>query len=435
MILDSNLIMQINIAKLPKSQIQIQIELLPQEWESNLDKAAAELSKNLNIQGFRPGKAPRGLVEEKIGSQKIYEEAAQMAIRETYVKIIMEKNLEILGQPKIEILKLAIGNPLVFKATAAIMPEIKIGPYRKISQEIKNKKVSVDEKEIEDALKWLQNSRAKLITVKRPAENGDRVEIDFKAKIAGVPIEDGESKNHPFILGDGKFISGFEDQLAGMKENEEKLFSVIAPKDWRQKNLAGKKIDFEVKMKLVQERQLPELDDDFAKSLGNFNDIVSLGKSMEEGLFKEKEIKEKERWRVEAIEKIASESSVEVPEILIEKEKDKIFQELKSSLENMGLDFKHYLEHLKKTEEDLRKDWQSQAERRVKIALALRKIAEEEKIEASPEEIENKANEILKQYPDIDKAKKQIDPGYLKEYAESIVKNEKVFELLESYHR
>lgn len=427
--------MKVNIANLPKSLVQIEVEIPPPEWERNLDRAAQELSKDLTIQGFRPGKAPRELVEEKIGNQKIYEEAGRMAIQETYVKIIIEKNLEVIGSPKIEILKLAPENPLIYRATAAVLPEIKLGPYEKISQKIKNQKVNVDEKEIEDALKWLQNSRAKLVTVKRPAQKDDRVEIDFKSKIAGIPIEDGESRNHPFILGKGKFMPGFEDQLAGMKENEEKLFSLTAPKDFHQKNLAGKKIDFEVKMNLVQERELSELNDDFAKNLGNFNDLASLKKSIGEGLLKEKGIKEKDRWRIETIEKIAADSSMEIPDILIEKEKDKMLQELKNSLENMGLDFKHYLEHLKKTEEDLRKDWQNQAERRVRIALTLRKIAEEEKIEASVEEIKNKANEILKQYPDAETAKKQIDRNHLKEYAESIIKNEKVFQLLESYSR
>lgn len=317
---------------------------------------------------------------------------------------------------------------------------IKLGKYKGLK--VKKNRLEVKEEETRKALDYLQNSRAKIITVNRPAKKNDRVEIDFEVRQAGVKLEDGTSKNHPLILGQGRFLPGFEKKLEGMKSGEEKEFSLKTPADWPIQKIANKNLDFRVKMNLVQERDLPALDDEFAKSLGNFESLNNLKKSIREGILKEKEIKERERIRIELIEKVAQESEIEAPDILIRQEIEKMLAEFRASITSLGLDFEIYLRESKKTIDDLKKDWQKQAEKRVRIALCLREIAEKENIEVSDEEVKEQINEDLKHYPNVEEVEKNIDPSpsaeggrvdlnALKEYTKNVLRNEKVFELLE----
>lgn len=427
--------MKFDITNLPQSEIEIKIELDPSEWGEFIGEARKELSNNLKIDGFRPGHAPKELAEKEIGLGKILERAADLAVKKTYVSFITEKRIEAIGQPEIQVLKIAPGNPFEFKVKVAVLPQIKLGDWRavaKAAQKEKPKEFKVEEKEIAEALKWLQKSHTKYVTVNRAAKKGDRVEIDFTAKKDGQVIEGGVSKNHPVILGEDHFVSGFEENLLNMKENEEKKFSLVFPSDFQNKDLAGQQIDFEAKMNIVQEAQIPDLTDEFAKSLGNFVDLAALKKSIEEGLVKEKGIKAKDGWRVKVLQDIVKKTDIELPQILIEAELAKMIQELKDSITQIGLDFNVYLQNIKKTEDDLKKEWQQKAEERVRAALILQQIAREEKISVAQEEIEGEINKILAHYPDIELVQKQIDMERLKEYTKGRLENEKVFQLLEN---
>ena len=284
---------------------------------------------------------------------------------------------------------------------------------------IKKNELKVEEKEIDKALDYLQKSRAKIITVNRPAKKGDRVEIDFEIRNTEIKIENGTSKNHPLILGEGKFLPGFEEKLERMKSGEEKEFSLKAPQNWPDKRIADKILDFKVKMNLVQERILAEINDEFAKSLGNFDSLNGLKNSIKDGLMQEKELKEKERIRLELIEKIADDSKIDLPEDLINQELENMLNEFKASISVFGLDFERYLKELNKTTDDLRKEWKKQAEKRIKIGICLKAIADKEKIEASDEEVEQRVGV------------ENIDLNKSKEYTKNIIINEKVFELLE----
>lgn len=424
----------INQKKLPQAEIELEIEVPVLEWDEFLDQAARELSKDLKIKGFRPGHMPRDIVKQKIDRTKILERGAELAVRKSYVRIILKEEIEAIGPPKITILKMASDNPLIFKAQVAVLPEIKIADYFKIAKEKKPKnknQIIVEEKEIQQSLKWLQKSRAKYITVRREAKEGDRIEIDFQAWLDGVKIKNGESGNHPLILGQSRFVKGFESNLLGMKEGEEKEFSLVFPDDYYQPDLAGKLVDFKVKMKLVQEEELPELNDSFAQSLGNFIGLENLRQSIKEGISFEKEKKEKESWRQEIISQIADQSTMEIPDLLIEEEIKKMIEEFKIMAQGFGLPWSKYLEENKKTEDDLKKDFQDQAKKRVRIALALREIAKKEKIEVSQDEIKEEINKILSHYREVKQTKKDIDIKRLKEYTYGVIRNEKVFQLLE----
>ena len=306
---------------------------------------------------------------------------------------------------------------------------IKLANYKGLV--IKKNNPMVSQAEIDKSLDYLQQSRAKIITVNKPAIKGNRVEIDFEVHHGGVRIEDGTSKNHPLILGEGRFLSGFEEKLEGMKVGEEKEFSLKVPDNWPDKRINEKKLDFKVKMNLVQKREIPDLNDEFAKSLGNFESLDALRKSIKGGLMEEKELKEKQRIKLELIEQVADNSKAEIPDELVRKELEIMEKELKMAVESMGLDFERYLKEINKTSEDLKKDWQTQAEKRVKIAICLRAIAGKENIEVSESEINERVNHNLKHYQNAGKIEKNIDLNALREYAKEVLRNEKVFGLLE----
>ena len=287
------------------------------------------------------------------------------------------------------------------------------------------------EEEIKKSLDWVQNSRAQSIAVVRPAEKGDLVEIDFETRHDGVKVANGDSKNQPLILGQGNFLPGFEEQILGMQAGEEKNFSLPVPENWHEKSMVGKNLDFKVGMVVVQERKLPGLTDEFAKNIGRFEGMEDLKKNIKTSLQQEKEEKEKQRVRVLAIEAIGKETKADTPEVLIESELDKMNEELKTGVEGMHMKWEDYLLQIKKTPDDLRKDWREEAEKRVRIALALRQIAKLEKIEPTEDEIKGKTLQLLARYNGAEEAEKQIDPADLRDYARGIVRNEKVFEFLE----
>ena len=421
--------MNVNTKKLSTNQIELEIEIPTPQMESYFDLAASELSKDMKVDGFRPGKIPAEIVEREKGSQKLYDQAANLAIQKTLPKAILDSKIEIVGQPDIVILQIARGNPMKYKASFWIVPEVELGNYKGLK--VKKKELKVRDEEVDKSLEYLQKSRVKLITVNRQAKKGDRVEIDFTTQSSGVKIEGGEGKNHPLIIGEARFIPGFEKELEGMKEGEEKEFTLKAPKDWPQKNLAGRTLDFQVKMNLVQERDMPKLSDEFAKSLGDFQSLDQLKKNIKEGIFQEKKLKEKERIRMELIEKVAENSKMDIPKALIDIELDRMVEELRANVESMGLDFDRYLKEIRKPVEELKKEWREQAEKRVKTSLALKAIAKKEKIEVSEHEIEEKINEDLKHRPDLEELKKNIDLQALREYTKGVIRNNKAFKLLE----
>ncbi len=434
--------MEYKVTKLPKSEIEICVTLPSLEFEPYIKKAATLISEEIEIEGFRKGKAPYDVVKQRVGESAIYEKAADLAIKESHRKLMEQVFREGLlagvltpvGRPEVTVTKLAPGNDLCYKVKFAVLPQVKLPDYKIITKRLlkERKKVSVSDADVVRAIDWVRESRAPLVTVERPARNGDRLEIDFEVRHNGVRIEGGESRNHPLVLGKGKFLPGFEQALMGMQRDEEKNFTTKVTEDWYEKNLVGKTLDIKISVKLVQELQLPDLTDDFAKSIGNFSTLDALKTSVREGIIQEKEDKERERLRVLIIEEIAKEAEIEIPNILIEAELDKILEEFKSGIGGMGMKWEDYLIHIKKTMEGLRGDWRQEAEGRVRIALCLREIARVNNIDPGEEEIKARADRFLAQFKSADKAGGEIDAESLREYTKGVLRNEKVFEFLES---
>ena len=431
--------------KLPKSQIEILVTLSSEEFEPHVQKAAVLIAESAKIEGFRPGKAPYEVVKNKVGEHAIYERAAEEAVRhswsEVVQKVLAEKPFDthpFIGRPDITVTKLAPGNEFVYKVVCSHVSEVGLpDDYAAIAKRVsgERKDIAVDESEVEKTIDWIRESRAELITVDRTAALGDAVEIDFEMRHGGVKIEEGEARNHSFLLGKAKFIPGFEDALIGMATGEEKTFTLVVPSDppvgGALGAFAGKAIDTRVTMRSVKERKPPELSDEFVRTLGAFNSVENLKSSVHEGILGEKKEKEKQRVRITMVDEIAKKSAIEVPDVLIASEIEKMFAELRASIEQMGMVWEDYLQHIGKTMDELKSGWGDEALRRVRVALVLREIGNREHIEPAPEEIEEAAQKYLQQFSAPEDAEKKINPDDVRDYARGVLRNEKVFEFLE----
>ena len=434
--------MQYTLNKLPKSEIEISVITPFEEFKPHLERAVVLISEEITIEGFRRGKAPYEVVAKRVGEHAIYERAADLAVRAAYPelfdrliadKVFLPEANPPIGKPEITVTKLAPGNEFEFKLKLSLMPLCALSDWRVIAAQVnkEKKEAVVTDEEVANALVWVRESHATSARKDAPALVGDEVEIDFEVRAGGVKIEGGESRNHPLILGKSKFLPGFDEALVGMRGGEEKSFTLKVPEDWHDTSFAGKALEVTAKMHEVKARIVPDLTDEFAKNVGACADVEAFRASVREGLLKEKKDKEAQHIRSRIIEEIAAAAKVEVPEALIAAEIEKMHDELKNGVLQMGMEWDNYLRHIKKTAEDLSREWRGEAEKRVRVALALRTIGREEKIEPVSEEVEARANQYLAQFASADEAEKKIDRDRLRDYARGILRNEKVFELLE----
>ncbi len=398
---------------------------------AEMPRAAEALSHKLDIKGFRKGKVPQDILEKHVGKARLFEEAGYSAIEKTYKALFKEHDLHPVGQPKVEIKKLAPGNPLLFSITIALVPDVVLPDYRALAKKAiaDRKAVEVKPEEVEETVSHIQKSRRKEVLVARPAKKGDLTELDFEVRIAGVKLDGGDSRNHPVILGESKFIPGFDEYIEGMQAKEEKTFSLKVPEDYYQEQLRGKLLDFAVTVNAVYELALPALDDEFAQSLSAFDTLEALEKDIAQNIRKEKEAKETERIRKLFAEEAAEKATIDLPDMLVDQEVNKMISELEQSVTREDVGFESYLLGIKKTRDDLKKEFRKQAEVRVRVALVLAEIAKRENIELDEADVRRKTEQVLGRYDEREKA--NIDKALLRQYVSSIMKNESVFKLLE----
>ncbi|KKP54821.1 MAG: Trigger factor [Parcubacteria group bacterium GW2011_GWA1_33_6] len=426
--------MNYSVKKLEKSQIEVGFELSVEEFEEYIQKALLHLKEHVKIDGFRKGNVPKEMVEKEVGQENLLMEAGDLAVKKSYAKFVTENKLEPIGEPEVQIVKIAKGNPLLFKVKVSVLPDIELPNYKKIASQVKSSNILVDQKEIEEALRYLQKSRAKFSQEDRPAEAKDFVEIEYQNK----DINGGKEIKDKFILGEGGFLKDFEDNIIGMKAGQEKEFISKFPENTPNKNLAGKDSNFKVKMISVQKMELPEINDEFAKALGVFDGLVSLKENLKEGITMEKNEEERQRKRGEMVSKITEKVKFDLPEKMVEYEQARLFEDLKNQIaKNFKMPFEDYLSSIKKTEEEIKASFTLEAEKRIKNFLVLRQIGKVENIEVSEKELEEEMNKVLKKYsmPTGRQAKDQlekIDINELKDYNKGAIFNEKVFQFLEN---
>jgi len=412
--------MKYEIKEISVIKRKAEVEVTAEEFDNYYAEALREISAEVELPGFRKGKAPESLVEGKLNPESVLSEAAEHAVRDNWIKILKETKAEAVSQPKVEVTKVAKGNPFIFTAEFEVLPAIKLPDIESIKKAIKREEVIVSDKEVEDTLNWLQQSRAKFSEKETGAENTDLVEFSFSC----LSIKDDPEKKDRIVLGKGHYIKGLEEALLGMKKGEEKQFETSNPQDEKEK------LTLKVKAESVKKMELPEVNDEWVKSLGHFDNVAALKEDIKKGIKQEKEIAEKQKQREQVIKEIINKVKFEVPSALIEREVEMMIDNVKSRVQTeLGMDYEQYLTQLKKTAEDVKKEFEKIAEDKVKGYLVLHQLEKDEKIEVSDKEIEEKIEEIINQYPNKEEARKGIDMEHAKMHIEDELKTDKIFAL------
>ncbi len=419
-----------SLKKLEQNKYELTVEVGKEELAGYLKITEDRISQGVKIDGFRQGKAPKDMIRKEVGDKYILEEALDLALRDSLTKTLAREKLEVLKAADLKI-KENTASKLVYTTVLVLFPAVSIGDLKELK--IKRKEVVVDRKDMDEALEFVAASRSKFEPKDQPAEKGDRIEVDFEVTSDGLPIEGGVSKNHPLVIGDNKFIPGFEEQLIGMKQGDEKKFKLKAPKDYFHKNIAGRELDFNVKMVAVQKIVKPVINDDFARNLGRFKDLNDLEKNLSEGILQEKKGKENQRLRLEVLSGILEKSKIELPKEMVDERLNEMVAGFDNELHAKGMELSLYLAHLNKTADDLKKDWKGEAEKQVSFALLLKKIAKEKNIKPTEKEIEEAAQKMVQSMAlqgELDKESLNLEA--LKEAVTNELTNEKVFNYLEN---
>ena len=422
--------MSYTLKRLENSELEFTFTLTPDEYRKDLESAAVRLSERAAIKGFRPGKAPYEMVKQQLGEIKIMEEAAEKIVQKVYFEAVKIENAQTIGMPQVKIEKLAPGNDLIFTATVAILPAVKLPDFKDIS--VKSEFKPAGDKDVDEALGHLQKMQPKEETKEGAATKEDKVTINLEMFIDKIPVEGGQAKNHQVYLSEAHYIPGLAEQLVGLKKDETKEFALPFPKEHYQKHLAGKNVDFKVKINEVFSLSYANIDDEFAKSLGQ-ESLQKLRDLLLANISKENVEREKRRSEEELLEKLIEKTSFgSLPKLLIDSEKKKMFFELKHDLERRGVSMENYLKDIKKSEEQIYKDFTEGAEKRAKAALISRQVAVENKITVSKEEISTEIEQIKAAYPGDKNVEENLKHAEVLETVASTIQNRKVIEFLRS---
>ncbi len=390
------------------NEVKVEVTVEAKKFEDAIKKVYFKSAKYFNIPGFRKGKAPMQIVEKYYGKEIFYEDAFNDVAPEALEEVVKENNLEIVSRPDIEVTQIEKGQDLIFTATMQTKPEPKLGKYKGI--EIKKIEYNVTDKDVEHELEHMQEHNSRLITVDdRPVEKGDIATIDFEGFVDGVAFEGGKAESHDLEIGSNTFIPGFEDQIIGMKIDEEKDINVTFPEEYFSKDLAGKDAVFKVKVHEIKKKELPKLDDEFAKDVSEFDTLKELKESIKKKKQEENEQKATYETQEAAIKAVIEGMDLDVPSGMVELETENMVKDMENRLSYQGLKFDQYLKMMGKTREEVQKEYEPQAIDAIKSRLAIEALVKAEKIEVKEEEIDEKIKEMAKNY-----GKKEEDEEFLK---------------------
>ena len=379
------------------NEVKLEITIEASKFDEAIKKVYFKSAKYFNIPGFRKGKAPMNIVEKYYGDEIFYEDAFNEVVPDELEAAVKENNLEVVSRPDIDVKQIGKGQDLIFTAVMQTKPEAELGKYKGI--EIKKIEYNVTDEDINHELGHMQEHNSRLISIEdRPVESGDIAIIDFEGFVDGKAFEGGKAEGHELEIGSNTFIPGFEDQVIGMKIDEEKDINVKFPEEYFSKNLAGKDATFKVKVHEIKKKELPELDDEFAKDVSEFDTLKELKNSIKEKKQKQNDERAKYETQDAVIKAVCENIKVDIPSGMIETEVDNMIKDMEQRLSYQGLKLDQYLQMLGKTQEDLRKEYEPQAIDGIKSRLALEAVIKAEKIEASEEEIDEKLKEMAKNY-------------------------------------
>ena len=409
------------------NELKLTFNVPAETFDEGMKKVYTKTAKYFNIPGFRKGKAPMSLVERTYGSEIFYEDTFNEIVPEIFEKEVEENKLEVVSKPQIDIVQIGKGKELIFTATVQVKPEVKLGNYKGIELEKVEHKIMA--KDVNKELEKMAEKNARLISVENEAvAKKDIAVIDFEGFVDGVAFEGGKAENHELEIGSNTFIPGFEDQIIGMKVDEEKEIKVKFPDEYFSAELAGKDATFKVKLHEIKRKEIPAVDDEFAKDVSEFETLKELKASIKEKLETESASKAKYETEENAIKAVCDATEIDIPSGMIETEIDNMLKDIETRLSYQGLNMKQYLQMVGKTEEDIRKEYEEQAKTSVKSRLVLEAIVKAEKLEASEEEITEKVKEMAENYGR--KAEDLANNEHLKNYINENLAAEKAIKFV-----
>ena len=409
--------------KLEKSRVALTIETSAEEFEAAVNKAYLKMRGKISVPGFRVGKAPRKIIEKMYGAEVFYEEAVNIILPDAYEAAVKEQGLETVGYPQVE-LESCTKDGVVFKCTVAVYPEVKLGQYKGL--EAPKAEVKVAAADVNARLKEMADRNSRLVSVERAVKKGDTADIDFEGFDNGVAFDGGKGENFDLEIGSGSFVPGFEEQLIGMKAGEEKDIDITFPENYTPE-LAGKPVVFHVKVNEVKVKEVPAIDDEFAKDVSEFDTLKDLKADIKKKMTAERTEAAQRAFEDVLMAKVAEGVEADIPQEMVELQAERMMEQFKQQLASQGIPFDQYLKMTGTTEADFRQQAEGPASEQVKMDLAVEAIIKAEGLEASDEDVENEMKSVAEKYGmDLDTVKKYLRPEDVKEQ----VVREKVMKLV-----
>ena len=391
--------------KLEKSQVALTIEVGAAEFEAAVEKAYQKMRRKINVPGFRPGKAPRKMIERMYGAEVFFEEAINIAFPEAYEAAVEQEKLQVVGYPAVEMVGEVTKDGFTFKATAPVYPEVTLGEYKGLKAE--KPEVKVTAADVDERLKTLADRNTRLVSVDREAKSGDTAVIDFEGFLNGKPFEGGKGENHNLELGSGSFVPGFEDQVIGMKAGEEKDINITFPENYHE-DLAGKAVVFKVKVHEVKEKEVPEMDDEFAKDVSEFDTLKELKADLKKKITEERQKDADRAFEENLMNQVAENITADIPDVMVENQARQYLDNFKAQISRQ-FPYEEYKKMTGMDDEKLLADAREPALRQVKMDLAVAAIIKAENIEASDEDVEAEYKKMAEQFGmDVDMVKKYL---------------------------
>ncbi len=412
--------MSLQVEKLDNGMAKLTIEVAAEELDKAIETAYQKNKKHISIPGFRKGKAPRKMIEQMYGKEVFYEDAANELIPDAYDKALEECTEDIVSAPKVEVVQIEAGKPFIFTAEVALKPEVTLGKYKGVKIDAID--VTVSDEDVDAAIAREQESNARTIAVEdRAVKDGDMTVIDFEGFVDGVAFEGGKGENYPLTIGSGQFIPGFEEALIGAELNKEVDVNVTFPEDYQAEELAGKPAVFKCTVKEIKEKQLPELDDEFASEVSEFDTMAEYREDVKKNLAEKKLAAAKDAKEDAVIEAVIAEAKMEIPDAMLETQQRQMVEEFAQRIQSQGLSMEQYMQFTGATPAMLIEQVKPQALKRIQSRLVLEAVAAAEKMEATEDDFEEEVKLMAEAYQmENDKIKELLGENGAKQVKEDI---------------
>ena len=412
--------MSVQVEKLEKNMAKLTIEVSADRFDKAIEEAYQKTRSRIALPGFRKGKAPRKMIERAYGAGIFYEDAANILIPQAYDEALEETEETIVSRPDIDIVQIEAGKPFIFTATVALKPEVTLGEYKGLEVEVSD--TAVTDEDVQKEIDTQRDKNSRMVDVTdRAVQQGDMIRLDFDGSVDGEAFEGGKSDDYPLTIGSGSFIPGFEEQLIGTAIGEEKDVTVTFPEDYHAKELAGKEAVFKCKVNSIQVKELPELDDEFAQDVSDFNTLDEYREDVRKKLTEQKEAEAKRMKEAAVVDKIVENATMDIPEAMVDEQVRRMIEDFRRRIESQGIQMEQYMQFTGMDITKLQEQMRPEARKRISNSLVLEAVAKAEQIEISDERIDEEIGKMAEQYKmEADKLKEMMGEYELKQMKEDL---------------